>query len=311
MLELRQIGKSFDGARAVEPLDLSVGAGEVVALIGPSGCGKSTLLRMIVGLVWPDTGWIRIASPAETRSAGKVSKAGNSANGSAEEAAGDVEGDAAARTRANAQTGTRAGTPTLIDADDRARSVDLLGLRRRMGYVIQSGGLFPHLSARANVELLARHVGWSAPRRAERMAELAELVHLDPGLLERYPLQLSGGQRQRVSLMRALMLDPDLLLLDEPLGALDPMIRAELQRDLREIFDRLGKTVVLVTHDLLEAGYFARRIVLMAEGRIVQQGSYSDLRERPASDLVRRFLAAQRSETDVLDSASPGLGSRP
>ncbi|MEM8931615.1 MAG: ATP-binding cassette domain-containing protein [Acidobacteriota bacterium] len=179
------------------------------------------------------------------------------------------------------------GTP--IDA------ATVRALRHRMGYVIQSGGLFPHLTARANCALQARHVaGWDAARIDDRLVELATLAHLDADLLDRFPAQLSGGQRQRVSLIRALMLDPDLLLLDEPLGALDPMIRADLQRELRSIFERLGKTVVLVTHDLAEAGYFARRIVLMRDGRVVQQGSWADLRDRPAEDFVRRFVEAQR-----------------
>ena len=177
-------------------------------------------------------------------------------------------------------------------------------LRRRMGYVIQSGGLFPHLTARENCALQARHVaGWGAARVAERVAELAALTHLDDALLDRFPRQLSGGQRQRVSLVRALMLDPDLLLLDEPLGALDPMIRAELQDELRAIFDALGKTVVLVTHDLPEAGFFARRIVLMRDGRIVQQGTWSALRDRPATDFVRRFVAAQRHPEPAAEAA--------
>ncbi|MDH3402671.1 MAG: ATP-binding cassette domain-containing protein [Acidobacteriota bacterium] len=167
-------------------------------------------------------------------------------------------------------------------------------LRRRMGYVIQSGGLFPHLTARANAALQARHLGRERPWIERRIDELAELTHLPREVLGRYPLELSGGQRQRVSLMRALMLDPDVLLLDEPLGALDPMIRADLQRDLREIFRRLAKTVVLVTHDLAEASYFSRRMVLLDRGRVVQQGSYRELLESPADDFVRRFIQAQR-----------------
>jgi osmoprotectant transport system ATP-binding protein len=171
-------------------------------------------------------------------------------------------------------------------------------LRQRMGYVIQSGGLFPHLTARANAALQARHLGRAGSWIERRIAELAELTHLPLETLERYPLQLSGGQRQRVSLMRALMLDPDVLLLDEPLGALDPMIRADLQRDLRDIFRRLAKTVVLVTHDLAEASYFSRRLVLLEAGRIVQQGSFRDLLENPADDFVRRFIQAQRHVED-------------
>jgi osmoprotectant transport system ATP-binding protein len=113
--------------------------------------------------------------------------------------------------------------------------------------------------------------------------------------LDRYPVQLSGGQRQRVSLMRALMLDPDALLLDEPLGALDPMIRADLQRDLRDIFQRLDKTVVMVTHDMGEAVYFGDVIVLMRDGAIVQQGPLSELLHSPADPFVTHFIRAQRS----------------
>jgi osmoprotectant transport system ATP-binding protein len=168
-------------------------------------------------------------------------------------------------------------------------------LRQRMGYVIQEGGLFPHLRARENITLMAEHLGWDRSRRDSRVAELARLVHLDTDLLGRYPVQLSGGQRQRVGLMRALMLDPDVLLLDEPLGALDPMIRFELQNELREIFRDLHKTVLLVTHDLAEASYFADQLVLMRAGRIEQIGLPADLESRPASDFVTRFVEAQRA----------------
>ena len=132
-------------------------------------------------------------------------------------------------------------------------AANVLPLRRRIGYVIQEGGLFPHLSAEGNVSLVARYLGWDARKIAARLAELADLVRLPAGLLGRLPFELSGGQRQRVGLMRALMLDPEVLLLDEPLAALDPVVRRELQDDLRAIFERLGKTVVLVTHDLEEA----------------------------------------------------------
>jgi osmoprotectant transport system ATP-binding protein len=121
-----------------------------------------------------------------------------------------------------------------------------------------------------------------------------ELTHLTPSLLDRFPRQLSGGQRQRVSLMRALMLDPDALLLDEPLGNLDPMIRADLQEELRTIFRALGKTVVLVTHDLAEAGYLGDHIALMRGGRIVQQGAFAELVDRPADDFAAKFVRAQR-----------------
>jgi osmoprotectant transport system ATP-binding protein len=167
-------------------------------------------------------------------------------------------------------------------------------MRHAMGYVIQEGGLFPHLSAEDNVTLLARHLGATREALRERVHALASLVRIPPEALARYPQQLSGGQRQRVGLMRALMLDPPTLLLDEPLGALDPVTRYELQSDLKAIFERLGKTVVLVTHDMGEAAHFADEIVLMREGRIVQRGALEDLVEHPAHDYVTTFLRAQR-----------------
>ena len=173
--------------------------------------------------------------------------------------------------------------------------VNIEMLRRRIGYVIQEGGLFPHLTARANILLMARHLGKSDEEVRARLLELCELTRFPENLLARYPLELSGGQRQRVSLMRALMLSPELLLLDEPLGALDPLVRASLQKDLKEIFVRLRQTALLVTHDLAEAAYFGDDIVLMNEGRVVQQGSIADLRERPANPFVSEFINAQRS----------------
>jgi osmoprotectant transport system ATP-binding protein len=174
------------------------------------------------------------------------------------------------------------------------RPDNVLVLRRRMGYVIQDGGLFPHLTARGNATLMARYLGWDRGRTEARLTELAALSRFPADGLDRYPAQLSGGQRQRVGLMRALMLDPDALLLDEPLGALDPIIRSELQDDLRQVFQALGKTVVLVTHDLGEAAFFADRIVLMRGGHIVQQGTLADLWRRPADPFVTQFIRAQR-----------------
>ena len=171
---------------------------------------------------------------------------------------------------------------------------NMLLLRQRMGYVIQDGGLFPHLNARRNVTLMAEYLGWKPEAVAARVDELAALVQLPADLLARYPVQLSGGQRQRVALMRALMLDPEALLLDEPLGALDPMIRYELQEELRDIFRRLRKTVVLVTHDMAEAAFFGDRIVLLRDGRIAQLGTVEDFARRPADPFVTRFLRAQR-----------------
>lgn len=167
-------------------------------------------------------------------------------------------------------------------------------VRHSVGYVIQDGGLFPHLTAEGNVTLLARHLGWSAERIAPRLKELAELVHFPTEGLARFPLQLSGGQRQRVGVMRALMLDPPVLLMDEPLGALDPLIRSQLQEDLKEIFTRLRKTVVVVTHDLAEAAYLGDQVSLLRDGKIVQTGTLTELVERPAESYVTHFISAQR-----------------
>jgi osmoprotectant transport system ATP-binding protein len=168
-------------------------------------------------------------------------------------------------------------------------------LRRRVGYVVQGGGLFPHLTAAGNAALVARWLGWERARIAARLEPLARLARLAPDALARFPAELSGGQAQRVSLVRALFLDPDVLLLDEPLAALDPLTRADLQDDLRAIVRELGKTVVLVTHDLAEAAFFAERLVLLREGRVVQDGTLAALVDAPAEPYVARFVRAQRA----------------
>lgn len=182
----------------------------------------------------------------------------------------------------------------LVDAE-------LLKRRQQMGYVIQDGGLFPHLTAFDNTALLARFLDKPADWITTRVNELADLTHFPRDGLSRFPLQLSGGQRQRVSLMRALMLDPHVLLLDEPLGALDPMIRAGLQADLKGIFQTLRKTVVIVTHDLGEAAYLGDEIVLLRDGAIVQQGQISDFLKRPADPFVTEFVQAQRSPLEGIE----------
>ncbi len=239
MIELESVSKHFGATIALQKTDLCIDAGKTTALIGPSGCGKSTILRLIIGLLQPTTGTIRI------------------------------EGRQVAAT-------------------------DILTVRRRIGYVIQEGGLFAHLTAEQNVLLMAKHLKQPLGPMHTRLRELCELTHFPENALTRYPAELSGGQRQRVSLMRALMLQPSMLLLDEPLGALDPMVRARLQDELKEIFHRVRQTIVLVTHDMFEAGFFADCIVLLNEGRIVQSGTLDDLRSRPASPFVREFLDAQR-----------------
>jgi osmoprotectant transport system ATP-binding protein len=174
----------------------------------------------------------------------------------------------------------------------------VLMMRRRMGYVIQEGGLFPHLTTHENISLMASYLKWTAPRIEKRIAELTELTQFPADGLRRYPAQLSGGQRQRVSLMRALMLDPELLLMDEPLGALDPLIRVDLQAELKSIFSKLNKTVLMVTHDLGEAAYLGDTIVLMRDGEIIQKGALKELVKSPADPFVTRFIKAQRSPLD-------------
>jgi osmoprotectant transport system ATP-binding protein len=167
-------------------------------------------------------------------------------------------------------------------------------IRRRAGYVTQAGGLFPHLTARRNIALGAKLDGWDGAATETRIDELCTLTHFPMAALSRYPSELSGGQQQRVALMRALMLDPDVLLLDEPLGALDPLIRADLQEDLKAIFAKHDKTVLLVTHDLTEAAHFADDVVLLQAGRVVQQGPFAELIDRPVNRFVTRFVNAQR-----------------
>src|ERR1041384_1035852 len=147
---------------------------------------------------------------------------------------------------------------------------DPIALRRRIGYVIQEGGLFPHFTIARNVGLVPALAGWDQARIMERVRELLSLVGLDPDrFADRYPRELSGGQRQRVGVARALAADPPLLLLDEPFGALDPLTRASLQREFAELTKRLGKTAILVTHDVREALLLGTRIGLMYRGQLV------------------------------------------
>ncbi len=168
-------------------------------------------------------------------------------------------------------------------------------LREKLGYVIQDGGLFPHLTARRNVALAGEAFGWEAAKIAKRIAELAALAGLGEDQLDRFPAELSGGQRQRVGLMRALLRDPEVLLFDEALSALDPVTRLRLAGELRELMRELGKTVVMVTHSLREAKFFGGRVALMGDGRIVQIGSLAELEAHPASRFVTEFIAAEEA----------------
>jgi osmoprotectant transport system ATP-binding protein len=167
-------------------------------------------------------------------------------------------------------------------------------IRRKLGFLVQGGGLFPHLTAEQNITLVARVLKWPEDKCSQRVETLRALTRLPPEALARYPVQLSGGQIQRVALMRALMLDPGVLLLDEPFGALDPITRYELQAELAEIFATLRKTVVLVTHDLGEAFFFAQRVLVLQAGHVVQEGTPRSLQDSPASAFVEKLLAAHR-----------------
>ena len=169
----------------------------------------------------------------------------------------------------------------------------------RIGYVPQDGGLFPHLNGTHNVSLIPKLRGWKKSRIDDRVEELRKLVDLDAGILARFPREMSGGQKQRVSIMRAAMMDPRVMLLDEPMAALDPLIRRTLQQELKSIFRRLGKTVLLVTHDLGEAVFLAEQITLLHEGKIIQSGTYRDLLLHPADPFVTLFINAQRTLPDV------------
>lgn len=183
-----------------------------------------------------------------------------------------------------------AGTVRIGGVD--AQALDVVRLRRRIGYVIQDVGLFPHFTVAENVGLVPRLERWAPARTAARVDELLKLVGLPPGdFRARFPDALSGGQRQRVGIARALAADPPLLLLDEPFGALDPVTRAELQREFRALAERLGKAMVFVTHDVREAMLVATRIGLLHEGRLVFLGTAEEFR-RCAHPECRAFLEA-------------------
>jgi osmoprotectant transport system ATP-binding protein len=198
----------------------------------------------------------------------------------------------------------------LVDGRD-IRSFDVVELRRRIGYVIQQGGLLPHFTVAENVAIVPRLLGWPKAKRRARAEELLDLVGLTPNLFaDRYPRQLSGGQQQRVGVARALAADPPIVLMDEPFGAVDPITRKQLQRELRRIQAEVHKTIVFVTHDIAEAFLLGDRIGLMAEGRLVQDGTPADLLRRPAAPFVSEFIGEERgvlslSHTDLAEIAEP------
>jgi osmoprotectant transport system ATP-binding protein len=174
-------------------------------------------------------------------------------------------------------------------------------LRRRMGYVIQSGGLFPHWTVERNIATVPALLGWPRAKIRDRVTELMELLQLDPERFRHaYPHRLSGGQQQRVGVARALAADPDVLLMDEPFGALDPITRGALQAELARIQRGTGKTVVFVTHDMDEALKLASLVVVMEHGRLVQAASPRELLAAPASDFVREFVGSEEPGLKLL-----------
>ena len=170
--------------------------------------------------------------------------------------------------------------------------LDVYPLRRRIGYVIQTGGLFPHLTVSRNVGLMCELEGWSAGPTRERVGDLLRLVNLPAEkFADRYPAELSGGQRQRVGVARALALDPEYVLMDEPFGALDPITRAQVHDEFEQLLAEVHKTILLVTHDLAEAFRLGDRVSIMHRGSLVQTGSEAELMSSPANEFVREFLA--------------------
>ncbi|EOY5420269.1 ABC transporter ATP-binding protein [Cronobacter dublinensis] len=188
-------------------------------------------------------------------------------------------------------------------------------LRRRMGYAIQSVGLFPHWTVAQNIATVPQLLKWPKARIQARVDELLTLLGLAPeAFRDRYPHQLSGGQQQRVGVARALAADPEVLLMDEPFGALDPVTRTALQQEMRRIHQLLGRTIVLVTHDIDEALGLAQHLVLMDNGEVVQQGTPLSLLTAPRNDFVRDFFGRSElgvrllSLKQVADFIEPGAG---
>jgi osmoprotectant transport system ATP-binding protein len=172
---------------------------------------------------------------------------------------------------------------------------DPVQLRRGIGYVIQSIGLLPHRTVRQNMTTLPWLLGWDEERIKARVDELVGMLDLDPGLLTRYPSELSGGQRQRVGVARALATDPPVMLMDEPFGAVDPIIRERLQDQFLELQTEIRKTIVFVTHDIDEAIKMADRIAILNRGGVVEQyASPEEILGAPANDFVTRFVGMER-----------------
>jgi putative spermidine/putrescine transport system ATP-binding protein len=244
---LSNCGKTFDGHRVLEPVDLNIAAGETLVLLGPSGCGKTTTLRLIAGLEFPDVG----------------------------------------------------GTIRFGDRDVTTSPIE----DRRVGMVFQSYALFPNMTVAQNVEYGLRVRGMARAQREARGREMLELVRITE-LADRRIDQLSGGQRQRVALARAIAARPTILLLDEPLTALDAKLRDTLRIEIDTLLRSLNITSIYVTHDQAEAMALADRIVVMNQGRIEQIGSPRDIYFRSSTAFVAKFIGTMNT---VSVPASDGM----
>lgn len=241
-IALEGVSVRYGQRNILDNMSLTIAAGSVVAVVGPSGSGKTSLLRLMIGMIRPQTGVVKVERAP-------------------------------------------------IDYAHVAE------LRRRVGYVMQEAGLFPHMTVEQNITLLARLDGWATDRRNERAKTLVQSLGLDGELLARFPQTLSGGQRQRVAMARALMLDPPVLLLDEPFAALDPVVRRELQDQFVALQAQLRKTVVWVTHDFSEAYRVAERIVLLNGGRVEQDSPREQFAKTPTTTLARAFVHSAQGLT--------------
>jgi osmoprotectant transport system ATP-binding protein len=185
---------------------------------------------------------------------------------------------------------------------------DPVDLRRKIGYVMQSGGLLPHRTVSQNIQTVQRLTGVPHKVAAERAGELMNTVGLDPDLANRYPSQLSGGQQQRVGVARALAVDPNILLMDEPFGAVDPLVRRDLQRELISLQQRVTKTVLFVTHDIDEAFLLGDQVVILQEGAVIaQQGTPEEIIARPASDFVAHFIGHTSAQRELRTTSGNGV----
>jgi osmoprotectant transport system ATP-binding protein len=185
---------------------------------------------------------------------------------------------------------------------------DPVALRRKIGYVMQSGGLLPHRTVSQNIQTVPRLIGTPKKEAARRAAQLMETVGLDLDLAHRYPSQLSGGQQQRVGVARALAVDPNILLMDEPFGAVDPLVRRDLQRELIRLQQQMNKTVVFVTHDIDEAFLLGDQVVILQEGaRVAQRGTPAEIIAQPANDFVANFIGHTQAQRQLSVHTEQGI----